>query len=146
MAVGVTVMFTDLVGSTELAARLGADGADRLRRTHFTLLRKAVENHEGAEVKNLGDGIMAVFPGTVGALDAAIAIEHALHRHGATDPEPLAVRIGIAAGDCTLDGGDYFGEPVVVAARLCAIAAAGEILVPDYLRQDRKSTRLNSSH
>ena len=132
--VGVTVMFTDLVDSTGIATRLGADEAERLRLTHFTLLRAAIGDHGGVEVKNLGDGFMAAFPSSAAALDAAVAIEHAVFRHGATNPEPLAVRIGIAAGDCTVDADDYFGEPVVIAARLCARADAGEILVPDHLR------------
>ena len=134
MTVGVTVLFTDLVGSTELATRLGAADAERMRQTHFSLLRSAIVEHGGTEVKNLGDGVMAVFPGTVGALDAAIAIEHSLHHHSATTGEPLTVRIGIAVGDCTRDDDDYFGEPVIIAARLCALAAAGEILVPAYVR------------
>jgi len=133
--VGVTVLFTDLVGSTELSTRLGADAADRLRRTHFALIRPPVEEHCGTEVKNLGDGIMAVFPSSAAALDAAVAIQQALHRHTAVGTrERLEVRIGVAAGDCTPEGDDYFGEAVIIAARLCARAGAGEILVPDYLR------------
>ncbi|MGZ6964715.1 MAG: adenylate/guanylate cyclase domain-containing protein, partial [Acidimicrobiia bacterium] len=71
-AVGVTVMFTDLVGSTELSTRVGAAESDRLRVVHFELLRNALSAHDGREVKNLGDGIMAVFSGSGAALDAAV--------------------------------------------------------------------------
>src|SRR2546423_13022046 len=57
----VTILFTDLVGSTELGAQLGDDAADQLRRSHFGALREAVAAHRGEEVKNLGDGLMVAF-------------------------------------------------------------------------------------
>ena len=57
----ITVVFTDLVGSTELSSRLGPEGSEELRQTHFQLLRGAVAAHGGTEVKNLGDGLMVVF-------------------------------------------------------------------------------------
>lgn len=57
----VTILFTDLIRSTELSERLGAEGALEMRRTHFRLLRDAVAAHGGQEVKNLGDGLMVVF-------------------------------------------------------------------------------------
>ena len=57
----VSVLFTDLVGSTDLSSRLGADRSDRVRIDHFTALRRALDHHGGHEVKNVGDGIMAVF-------------------------------------------------------------------------------------
>lgn len=127
--VGVSVLFTDLVGSTALAAALGPADAERLRVVHFGLLREAVEDHGGREVKNLGDGIMAVFPGASAALEAAVAMQRAVHRHNATaGAVPVAIRTGVATGDCTEDDGDFFGEPVVQAARLCARAEGGEVL------------------
>lgn len=132
--VGVTVLFTDIVGSTDLAARLGADAAERSRRSHFALVRGRIAAHGGTEVKNLGDGIMAVFPSSADALDTAIAIQQSLVRSDGLEPDGPTVRIGVAVGDCTPDSGDYFGEPVIVAARLCACAEPGGILVPDHLR------------
>lgn len=133
--VGITVLFTDLVGSTALASELGPADAERLRIAHFRLLRAAVDDHGGREVKNLGDGIMAVFPGASAALDAAVAMQQAAHRHNAAaGAVPVAIRTGVATGDCTEDGGDYFGEPVVQAARLCARADGGEILAHAVLR------------
>jgi class 3 adenylate cyclase len=133
-AVSVSVLFTDLVGSTELASRLGAEAADDLRRTHFGLLRAAVQAHGGREVKNLGDGLMATFPGAGAALDGAAAMQQAVDRHNRSGGEPLGVRIGVAAGDAVEEDGDLFGEPVVQAARLCALADGGSILAPDVLR------------
>ncbi len=127
--VGVAVLFTDLVGSTALASELGPAEAERMRVTHFGLLREVVEDQGGREVKNLGDGIMAVFPGASVALDAAVAMQRAFHRHNATQGAvPMTIRTGVATGDCTEEDGDYFGEPVVQAARLSAKADGGEIL------------------
>ena len=57
----VVILFTDLVGSTEVAARLGAERAEELRQTHFAALREGIREHAGTEVKNLGDGLMVAF-------------------------------------------------------------------------------------
>lgn len=134
-AVAVTVMFTDLVGSTELSTRVGAAESDRLRVTHFELLRAALSAHDGREVKNLGDGIMAVYSGIGAALDAAVTMQQGFDQHNrSSDGEDLVIRIGVATGDCTEDDGDFFGEPVIVAARLCSRAGDGQILAPEVVR------------
>src|SRR5688572_22413892 len=122
------VLFTDLVGSTELRGRLGEEAAEELRRRHDRLLTEAVEGHGGRVVKGLGDGIMATFAGAADAVDAAVAIQQAidrLNRSGKT-PVPLAVRVGLSAGDVTFEEDDVHGTPVVQAARLCAAAQGGE--------------------
>ena len=113
----VTVVFTDLVGSTELLSRVGEVAADALRREHFGLLRSALEVHGGREVKNLGDGLMVVFDGVTAALDAAVAMQQAITARP-PDGEPLAIRVGVAVGEAEREDGDYFGLPVVEAARL----------------------------
>ena len=64
----VTVLFTDMVGSTALASSLAPDAADELRREHFAILRQAVAEAGGTEVKNLGDGLMVVFRARVGGV------------------------------------------------------------------------------
>ena len=69
-----TLLFTDLVGSTELLAQLGDDEAERLRRVHFGLLRDVAIAHSGQEVKNLGDGLIVAFPSAVNAVSCAIGI------------------------------------------------------------------------
>src|SRR5579884_713462 len=76
----VTLLFTDLVGSTELLGQLGDDEAERLRRVHFGLLREVAETFGGEEVKNLGDGLMVAFVSPVNAVSCAIGIEQAVHR------------------------------------------------------------------
>ena len=77
-AATITVVFTDLVGSTELMSRLGEAVADEVRREHFGLLRGAVAEHGGREVKNLGDGLMLVFDGVTGGLACAVAMQQAI--------------------------------------------------------------------
>src|SRR5437588_8355606 len=130
----VTLLFTDLVGSTELLAHLGDDDAEALRRTHFRLLRQAVTAHGGEEVKNLGDGLMVAFPSAVGALQCAVAMQQAVARHNRSADQPLAVRAGLHVGEPILDEADYFGTSVVVAKRLCDQAEGGQILASDLVR------------
>jgi len=114
----VSVVFTDLVDSTAIASRLGPDAAEALRQAHFGLLRAAVGAAGGTEVKNLGDGLMVVFTSPSRAVACAVGMQQALERHNRRADEPLLVRIGIATGEATEEDGDYFGEPVVEAARL----------------------------
>ena len=127
------LLFTDLVGSTEQASRAGALAADELRSVHFGLLRGAIDVSGGTEVKNLGDGLMVVFASATRAVDCAVAMQKAIHRHNQRAEERLAIRIGASAGDCIEEDGDYFGEPVIEAARLCAKADGGQIIVSDLL-------------
>src|SRR6476620_6086871 len=129
----ITVVFTDLVGSTELLSRVGEARADELRREHFGLLRAALSQQGGREVKNLGDGLMVVFDGVTSALDSAVAMQQAITARR-SDAEPLSIKIGIAVGDAELEDDDYFGLPVVEAARLCAKAQGGEILTTEFVR------------
>ena len=130
------VLFTDLVGSTELRSRLGEDAAETLRREHDRLLADAVAANRGRLVKHLGDGVMATFVGASDALGAAVAMQQALDRHNGSGSSeaPLEVRIGVSAGDVTFEGEDCFGTPVIEAARLCAAAGGGRILVAEIVR------------
>jgi class 3 adenylate cyclase len=131
-----TVLFTDLVGSTELRTRLGEQAAEELRRRHDRLLAEAVADHQGRVIKGLGDGIMATFTGASDGVAAAVAIQQAVDRHnrGGTSPVPLAVRVGLSVGDVTFEDDDVHGTPVIEAARLCNAAASGQILAPETLR------------
>src|SRR5687767_10269289 len=76
----VTLLFTDLVASTELAEALGVAPAETLRREHFGALRRAIADHEGTEVKTLGDGVMAAFPSAADAMFAAVAMQQEMTR------------------------------------------------------------------
>ena len=131
----VTLLFTDLVGSTELLGQLGEDEAERLRRVHFGLLREVAEAFGGEEVKNLGDGLMVAFVSAVNAVSCAIGIQQAVHRHNSRQgDERLQVRVGLNIGEPIREEGDYFGTPVVVAKRLCDKADGGQILASELLR------------
>jgi class 3 adenylate cyclase len=119
------ILFTDVVRSTELLDRLGDEAAHEVRRRHFDLLRKAVREHGGREIKSLGDGLMTVFESTQAAAAGALAMQHAV----AACEDEVQLRVGIAAGETVREDDDYFGRPVVVAKRLCDAASAGEVLV-----------------
>ncbi len=131
----VTLLFTDLVGSTALLDELGDDEAERLRRVHFGLLRDVATAHEGHEVKNLGDGLMVAFASAVNAIRCAISIQQAVARHNARRADDrLRVRVGLNVGEPIRDEDDYFGTPVVVAKRLCDAAAGDQILASGLVR------------
>ena len=112
------VLFTDLVGSTELEYRLSRNEADSLRDAHFTSLREALASSGGTEVKSTGDGLMVVFPSATSALDCAVAIQQAIGQHNRRAREPLSVRIGMSSGDLTVASNDYFGDCAVEADAL----------------------------
>jgi predicted ATPase/class 3 adenylate cyclase len=133
-SVTATFLFTDLVDSTALASRLGPDASERLRQTHFGILRTAAESTGGIEVKSTGDGLMLMFTSPSRALACAVAIQQGIERHNHRADEPLAVRIGLSMGEATEEEGDYYGDTVVEAARLCAAAEGGQILTTDLLR------------
>jgi Adenylate cyclase, family 3 (some proteins contain HAMP domain) len=122
------VLFTDLVGSTDLMTEVGEAAFDELRRVHFAALRAAIENVGGEEIKNTGDGVMAVFGSAAEAVDCAVAMQHAVDRYSRAGPVPLAIRVGLALGDVIFEEDDVFGAPVVEAARLVATARSGQIL------------------
>jgi len=124
----VTVLFTDLVAWTSMASRLGPDAADDLRRRHFSTLASAIAACAGHEVKSLGDGVMAVFPLASAALACAVAMQQGVDRDNCSSGKPVGLRVGLSGGEVMREGTDYFGEPVVEAARLCALAPGGKIL------------------
>jgi class 3 adenylate cyclase len=129
-----TVLFTDIVGHTEMMQRLGdAKGRDVLRE-HERITRDLLKQHGGAEVKTMGDGFMASFGSVTSAMDCAIALQRAFAAHTESMPEPLHVRVGLNAGEPIEEDGDLFGATVILASRIAAKAGAGEILVPDTVR------------
>ncbi|HKY77105.1 MAG TPA: AAA family ATPase, partial [Acidimicrobiia bacterium] len=127
------VLFTDLVGSTELRSRLGEAAAEDLRRQHNALVTGGVTGSGGTVVKNLGDGFMATFGGASDAVAASVAIQQAIERHNRSGT-PIHVRIGISAGDVVFEEDDCFGTPVIEAARLCSVAEGGQILASEIVR------------
>ncbi len=125
----VTILFTDLVGSTELLQRAGDEQAQRIFKAHHRLLREAVEAHGGHEVKWLGDGLMVAFDSTADAVKCAIAMQQSSRRP--TAGERLEIRAGLHVGEAFVDESDYFGTSVVIARRLCDSGGAGAIRASD---------------
>ncbi len=130
----ITVLFCDLVDSTALASDLGDTAADGVRHDVFDALRAETLAYRGTEVKNLGDGLMVSFTSNADAVRAACGMQQQIDVLGRSRQLPLALRIGISAGEATFEDDDWFGTPVVEASRLCATAHAGQVLVAGVVR------------
>jgi predicted ATPase/class 3 adenylate cyclase len=130
----VTLLFTDLVGSTESLVALGEDRYDSVRDEHELLVGGTIAGYHGEIVKSTGDGYMAAFRRAGDAVAAATKIQRLVSRRNEDSEVALAVRIGISAGDVVERAGDYHGVPAIEAARLCAAAAGGQILVSETVR------------
>jgi class 3 adenylate cyclase len=125
-----SILFTDIVGSTEMTSRFGDDAAMAMLSVHDHIVRTAVGGNKGREVKHTGDGIMAAFHSAACAVRSACQIIGGLRTHNEGSPEyPVVVRIGISAGEPVEQHEDLFGSSVQLAARLCAQAEPGQILV-----------------
>jgi class 3 adenylate cyclase len=131
----VSVLMTDLVGSTAIADRVGPAPAEGMRAEHFELLRGALERTGGREVKSLGDGLMVVFSSASQALACAAQMQQAVEARNRRSEQQLEMRIGISLGEATVEDDDYFGEPVIESSRLCAEAQGGQIVVNALVRQ-----------
>ena len=129
-----TVLFTDLVGHTEMMQRLGDDKGRDVLREHERITRETLKEHSGAEVKTMGDGFMASFGSVTKAVECAIALQRAFAKSNASSDEPLHVRVGLNAGEPIAEDNDLFGAMVILASRIAAQAGAAEILVPDTVR------------
>ena len=117
-----------------------------MRREHFGVLRRAVAEADGTEVKNLGDGLMVVFPTASAALACAVGMQQATEADNRGRETPFGLRVGVSAGEAVEEDGDFFGDPVVEAARLCARCEAGQILATDVVRRWRAAaTRTRAS-
>jgi class 3 adenylate cyclase len=129
-----TILFTDIVGHTEMMQRLGDTKGRDVLREHERITRELLKQHGGAEVKTMGDGFMASFSSVTSAMECAIALQRAFAAHTESMPEPLHVRVGLNAGEPIEEDGDLFGATVILASRIAAKAGGGEILVPEPVR------------
>lgn len=127
------IAFTDIVGSTEVHDRLGDEAAMRLLRRHDAVVRSALRDHHGYEIKHTGDGIMASFHEVADALSAAIDMQRGFAVDAGT-PE-LEVRIGINAGEPIEEGSQLFGLAVNLARRFCDGTDPGTIMTSEALRR-----------
>jgi len=124
-----TVLFTDIVGSTDRAAQLGDRGWRALLERHDALVREQVERYRGRFVKSLGDGMLATFDGPSRAISGAIAIRDGARLLG------LEVRAGLHTGELeVLENDDIGGLAVHIGARISSLAGPGEVLVSSTVR------------
>ena len=129
-----TILVTDLVGSTRLATSVGPARADELRDEHFAVLREAIGASGGHEFKNTGDGLMVAFNSASAAVQCAVSMQQLIERRYRRAEQKLQVRIGLGAGESTVQDGNYFGMPSIEAARLCDKAPADGILASPAVR------------
>jgi class 3 adenylate cyclase/tetratricopeptide (TPR) repeat protein len=131
----VTVLFTDVEGSTELAARAGDAAARDLLRATEELARTQVEAHDGHEVKGLGDGLMVAFTSARRAVQCAVEMQRSFEERNLARPdEAVRLRIGLNTGEVIREQADLFGSTVNAAARIESRAEAGQILASESLR------------
>jgi class 3 adenylate cyclase len=136
------VMFTDIVDSTGMTGRLGDARAVEMIRAHDSLVRRALRDSNGREVKHTGDGIMACFNDVGAAVDCARAIQRSFEAFNLGSAEKLRVRIGIDAGDPVEDSNDLFGATVQKAARICQDATPEAIVITEAV-QSRLGPRVS---
>jgi class 3 adenylate cyclase len=125
----VTILFTDVEGSTELVRTLGDRRARDVLRRHDALVRQAFDANGGTEVHQSGDGFMAAFRTARSGVACALDIHRRLAAERARTPETPYVRIGMETGEVIAEEDDYFGATVVRASRIADLAGGGETLV-----------------
>lgn len=131
------IMFTDLKDSTLMTTMVGDTRALHLLHIHNALIRNALREYRGNEVKHTGDGIMASFNNVEDAVRCAIAIQKSFAEHNQRDPdESLHIRIGLSAGEPVEEDGDLFGSAVQLAARICAHTEPDRILAAQIVRDE----------
>ena len=153
-----TVLFTDVVGHTEMMRRLGDERGREILREHERITREVLKAHGGTEVKTMGDGFMASFGSVVKAVECAIALQKAFDERNASLParhevskdraehqhpelaQPVHIRVGLNAGEPIEDEGpdgrsDLYGSTVILASRIAAQADGGEILASNVVRE-----------
>ena len=129
-----TFLFTDIVNSTEITQNIGDSGSFVILKRHNEIVRNALQENGGQEVKHTGDGIMACFLSASKAVKCAEEIQVALEQFRKKyENIPLQVRIGLNAGEPVSEGDDFFGAAVQVAKRICDYGAPNQILVSNVL-------------
>ena len=130
------VLFSDLVSHTQMMAALGDEAGRQVLREHERITREVLSEHEGTEIKALGDGFLASFSGVSRAIQCAIGLQQRIEKRNEAEPGAplLSVRIGINAGEPIEEDGDLFGATVILAARIAGAATGGVIMVANSVR------------
>ncbi|TMB95941.1 MAG: adenylate/guanylate cyclase domain-containing protein [Chloroflexi bacterium] len=131
----VTVLFTDVVGSTQLRTGRGEAPAHRDLQAHSDVVRQQVEAHSGRVVKTAGDDFMVAFDSARRAVECAVGIQRTLAEQNRRHPDrEVHIRIGINTGEAIVEGEDLFGAAVNAAKRIEAKAVGDQILVSEIVR------------
>jgi class 3 adenylate cyclase/ketosteroid isomerase-like protein len=130
----VTMLFTDIEGSSTMTERLGDKRWLELLREHNAMIREQAEEHGCFEVKSQGDGFMIASQSARRGIQCAIDIQRAFTKYNETAQEPLQVRIGLHTGEVLKDADDFFGKHVILASRIANEARGSEILVSALLK------------
>ncbi len=131
----VTVMFTDIAGSTAMTQSMGDAEAQQVVRAHNRIVREALSANAGKEVKHTGDGIMASFARTSDGVNATIQMQLETAKHNEANPElPLHLKIGLNAGEPIAEDNDLYGTVVQLSARIVDKASADQIYVSEVVR------------
>jgi class 3 adenylate cyclase len=137
----VTILFSDIEGSTTMTQRLGDLKAQEVLRAHNAIVRRQVAAHGGFEVKSLGDGFMLAFASARRALQCAIAMQRDFATYNREHPdEPVRVRIGLHTGEAIKEAEDFFGRHVILASRIAGEARGGQVLVSSLLKELTESS------
>jgi class 3 adenylate cyclase len=132
----VTILFSDIMGSTAMTERLGDRRMQEVLRAHNAIIRRQARAHGGFEVKSIGDGFMLAFSSARRGLQCAIAIQRAFAVYNEEHPaEPILVRIGLHSGEAIKEADDFFGKAVILASRIAGQAQGGQILVSSLLKE-----------
>jgi len=137
------IMFTDLVGSTAMTTLLGEKKSLHLLRLHNVIIRNAIKQHHGREIKHTGDGFMISFTSANNAVVCAKEIQQAFKQQQQTDVEQqMHVRIGLSAGEPVEENNDLFGVAVQMASRVCDATESDQILVVELVKQNCSNQQL----
>ncbi len=129
-----TILYTDIVAHTEMMHRLGDARGREVLREHERITRELLREHGGTEVKTMGDGFLASFASATSAVECAIGLQRTFAARDQTAAEPIAVRVGINAGEPIAEDDDLFGASVTLTERIMSQGRGGEILVSDVVR------------
>lgn len=131
----ITLLFSDIEGSTAMMEKVGESRSLEVMRDHTALVRQLVESFGGSVVKSLGDGFMVSFPSAHAGVHCAVEMQRSLGDTSVPDVGTLKIRIGLHSGFLIADANDFFGRNVVLAARVADRARGGEILVSSTVKE-----------
>jgi adenylate cyclase len=133
----ITIVFSDIESSTEMAMSLGDTKWFDVLGEHNDIIRRNLGRYGGTEVKSQGDGFMLTFPGARSAVLCMIDVQREFARRAEKEPDaPIRIRIGVHTGEAIVDaGGDLFGKHIIVAARIANLAEGGQILTSSITKE-----------